>query len=309
MGAESKLKAAGGSGKENTRPRRVPQRQVEPPTPETSPPAGRVVCLPVPVPPGFSPGDARGEAPCIRKPKISPFPAEEGGWGGWGQESKPKAGLVGGCPPCAPAGYHSGRSSRQRRKQAPAGRVVCLPVPVPPGFSPRGCKGRSPLHQKTKNLPLPRRGRGGGGMGAESKLKAAGGSGKENTRPRRVPQRQVEPPTPETSPRRARGLPPCSSATRVQPPGMQGAKPLASENQKSPPSPEGKGGRGDGGRIKTKGGGGKRQGKHTPPPGTTAAGRAANAGNKPPRRARGLPPCSSAARVQPPGMQGAKPLA
>ena len=27
--------------------------------------------------------------------------------------------------------------------------------PVPPGFSPRGCKGRSPLHKKTKNLPLP----------------------------------------------------------------------------------------------------------------------------------------------------------
>ena len=66
--------------------------------------------------------------------------------GGWGQESKLKAGLVGGCPLRPPAGYHSGRSSRQRRKQAP---------------------------------------------------------------------------------RWARGLPPCSSAARVQPPGMQGAKPLA----------------------------------------------------------------------------------
>ena len=30
-----------------------------------------------PVPPGFSPGDARGEAPCIRKLKISPFPGGE----------------------------------------------------------------------------------------------------------------------------------------------------------------------------------------------------------------------------------------
>ena len=36
---------------------------------------------------------------------------------------------------------------------------------------PRGCKGRSPLHKKTKNLPLPA-GKGAGGMGAESKLKA-----------------------------------------------------------------------------------------------------------------------------------------
>ena len=31
--------------------------------------------------------------------------------------------------------------------------------PVPPGFKPRGCKGRSPLHKITINLPLPRRGR------------------------------------------------------------------------------------------------------------------------------------------------------
>ena len=29
-------------------------------------------------------GDARGEAPCIRKLKNSPFPAGEGGRGGWG---------------------------------------------------------------------------------------------------------------------------------------------------------------------------------------------------------------------------------
>ena len=28
-----------------------------------------------------------------------------------------------------------------------------------PWVQPRGCKGRSPLHKKTKNLPLPRRGR------------------------------------------------------------------------------------------------------------------------------------------------------
>ena len=32
-----------------------------------------------------SPGDARGEAPCIRKPIISPFPGGEGGWGDRGQ--------------------------------------------------------------------------------------------------------------------------------------------------------------------------------------------------------------------------------
>ena len=45
---------------------------------------------------GFSPGDARGGAPCIRKLKISPFPAGEGGKGDRGQESKLKVGLAGG---------------------------------------------------------------------------------------------------------------------------------------------------------------------------------------------------------------------
>ena len=43
---------------------------------------------------GFSPGNARGEAPCIRKLKISPFPAGEGGWGDRGQEIKLKAGAA-----------------------------------------------------------------------------------------------------------------------------------------------------------------------------------------------------------------------
>ena len=39
-----------------------------------------------PVPRGFSPGDARGEAPCIRKQKISPFPTGEGGRGDGGRK-------------------------------------------------------------------------------------------------------------------------------------------------------------------------------------------------------------------------------
>ena len=47
---------------------------------------------PFPVPPGFSPGDARGEAPCMKKTLVSPFPGGEGGRGDRGQESKPKAG-------------------------------------------------------------------------------------------------------------------------------------------------------------------------------------------------------------------------
>ena len=37
-------------------------------------------------------GDARGEAPCIRKQKISPFPGGEGGWGDRGQKGRERLG-------------------------------------------------------------------------------------------------------------------------------------------------------------------------------------------------------------------------
>ena len=52
--------------------------------------------------------------------------------------------------------------------------------PVPPGFSPRGCKGRSPLHKKTKISPFPpgrslcERGSGGWGQGSTLKAGSAG---------------------------------------------------------------------------------------------------------------------------------------
>ena len=72
---------AGKSGDQNRRaPHRGQRWQGYPATPGQAP---RLVqdCTPAPAPPGFSPGDARGEAPCIRKPKISPFPVGEGGWG------------------------------------------------------------------------------------------------------------------------------------------------------------------------------------------------------------------------------------
>ena len=54
------------------------------------------------------------------------------------QESKLKARLAG-----------------SKQGKPPAGRVVRPHFPVPPGFSPRGCKGRSPLHKKTKISPFP----------------------------------------------------------------------------------------------------------------------------------------------------------
>ena len=47
---------------------------------------------------------------------------------------------------------------------------------------PRGCKGRSPLHKKTKNLPLPHRGRGSGGWGQKKQTQ-----GRVGRRQRRTP--------------------------------------------------------------------------------------------------------------------------
>ena len=46
---------------------------------------------------------------------------------------------------------------------SPVNKQEPLVVQVPSLAQARGCKGRSPLHKKTKNLPLPRRGRGAGG--------------------------------------------------------------------------------------------------------------------------------------------------
>ena len=97
-----------------------------------------------------------------------------------------------------------------------------MPRPV----QPRGCKGRSPLHKKTKNLPLPA-GKGAGGIGAGKQVKAgltgdkagtppagttvAGQAGdKAGTPPRRAPQwqgrqatKQARPPPGTADARRA----------------------------------------------------------------------------------------------------------
>ena len=141
--------------------------------------------------------------------------------------------------PAAPAGANAPFEAER------TGFPQAMPVPRP--FSPRGCKGRSPLHKKAKNLPLPA-GKGGGGMGAESKLKAAGGSGKENTRPRRVPQRQVEPPTPETSPPLGAWFASLFQCRPGSAPGDARGEAPCIRKLKISPFPVGEGGWGDGGR-------------------------------------------------------------
>ena len=102
-----------------------------------------------------SPGDARGEAPCIRKLKVSPFPLGRGS-GGWGQKSKLKAGAAGGKEGKPPARHRQRRSSQCR---APS--------------SPGDARGEAPCIRKLKVSPFPP-GRGGGGMGAVNQAKGRG---------------------------------------------------------------------------------------------------------------------------------------
>ena len=79
------------------------------------------------------------------------------------------------------------------------------------GSNPRGCKGRSPLHKITINLPLPRRGRalcerGRGDRGQKSKRKAVATGDKESTPTSRTPpaEQWQNKPTPQTNLRKTK---------------------------------------------------------------------------------------------------------
>ena len=101
---------------------------------------------------GFSPGDARGEAPCMKKPWSPPAPPGKGvggiggrkvnqrqGWQARRKASPPAgagtAGAAGGKEGKPPAGHHSGKVSWQ-----------------PTGTSPRRARG-SPLAAGTRGAP------------------------------------------------------------------------------------------------------------------------------------------------------------
>ena len=74
--------------------------------------------------------------------------------------------------------------NRQRWGHAPLRAPQRLGKQVPPGFKPRGCKGRSPLHKITLSLPLPA-GKGGGGMGVKKQAKGGVSGRQRKQAPRR----------------------------------------------------------------------------------------------------------------------------
>ena len=188
---------------------------------------------------------------------LPPFPA------GWGE---PKFYFAGGFAPGTPAlnrlrhlqtlrtGARRGRLFTTRVPTAPAGANApfeaertgfpqAMPVPCP--TQSRGCKGRSPLHKKTKNLPLPAgksalRARG-GGMGAEKQTKGGVSRHPAGQAPRQAPQWLVEPPTPGGRPPAGcllRRFNPCRAPP--SPGDARGEAPCI-RKLKSPPSPPGKG--------------------------------------------------------------------
>ena len=129
---------------------------------------------------GSARGDARGEAPCMKRTLIPPLPAGKGD-GGMGERKQAK-GKVG---------------RRQRRQATPSGTtaagIASAAGVQPPGTctagtisavggSVQGCRGRSPRRNKLWDSPFPP-GRGAGGWGKEIKPKARLAGDKEGTPP------------------------------------------------------------------------------------------------------------------------------
>ena len=123
-------------GRRQTRhaPRWGQRRQGQPATSRASPPPARDTC-PCSVAARVQPRGCKGRSPLHKITYSLPLPAGKGG-GGWGQQSKLKAGLAGDKEGTPPAGDSGGKVSRQPAGQAPlppAGRVIRAPAPVPPG--------------------------------------------------------------------------------------------------------------------------------------------------------------------------------
>ena len=115
------------------------------------------------------------------------------------------------------------------------------------GYSPRGCKGRSPLHKITLSPPLPRRGRGSGGWGQESKLKARSAGDRNRYAPSGHRNAAQTPPRKGQSPTPGICLAGSVSAARVQPRGCKGRSPLHKKTFVLPlPAGKGVGGMGAG---------------------------------------------------------------
>ena len=145
-----------------------------------------------------------------------------------------------------PAGQAPRRATPTQVQPAPlgfsplyAGFAPCSGAPLgkpPPGnanagsarvarVQPRGCKGRSPLHKKTKNLPLPRRGRGWGDRGRKTLIQQENPASKTAVPP--LVWASLPVPVPRwASPPPGNANAGSARAARIQPRGCKGRSPL-----------------------------------------------------------------------------------
>ena len=121
---------------------------------------------PPPVPLPAQPRGCKGRSPLHKKTMILPLPAGKGA-GGIGAERTVKVGQTGNHPVKPPPGVPPPPAASAPPGASPYRTLPPRPPPAPLPAQLRGCKGRSPLHEKTMILPLPRRGRGLGGWGQE----------------------------------------------------------------------------------------------------------------------------------------------
>ena len=149
----------------------------------------------------------------------------------------------------------------------------------------RGCKGRSPLHKKTKSLPLPA-GKGAGGMGATKTTNGRDSRRQRRQAPLQIPEWHGQPATSRASPPPGEWFALAPGAAWVQPRGCKGRSPLHKKT-KSLPLPAGKSALrarvgGMGATKQAKGRDSRRQRRQATPADTTAARSAGDQSGKPP---------------------------
>ena len=163
--------------------------------------------------PGSGAGVPGAVAPCIRKPKNSPFPMGEERSASAGRGDREKKFMMRQAQPATktavpPIGDSDGRVIRQRRGKPPAWRRIAPPAPASPGFRRRGVGGGSPRRNKPKISPFPTGGRGAGGWGKNLVIWLVNPATEKSNHPSNPTAAKKT-----VSRRRRTPLPPCSQST------------------------------------------------------------------------------------------------